>query len=95
LPIASEGLFGSGVSVGGGVIVGVAVGEGGTGVSVSVGIGVSVGVEIDIGAQETRMIARVTMSNILDFMFLRGQTPNGLRYPRWGGRRNAVRLEKC
>jgi hypothetical protein len=20
---------------------------------------------------------------------------NGLRYPRWGGRRNAVRLEKC
>jgi len=21
--------------------------------------------------------------------------PNGLRYPRWGGRRNAVRLEKC
>ena len=23
------------------------------------------------------------------------QTPNGLRYPRWGGRRNAVRLEKC
>jgi hypothetical protein len=20
--------------------------------------------------------------------------PNGLRYPRWGGRRNAVRLEK-
>jgi hypothetical protein len=23
------------------------------------------------------------------------QTPNGLRYPRWGGRRDAVRLEKC
>ena len=21
--------------------------------------------------------------------------PNGLRYPRWGGRRDAVRLEKC
>jgi hypothetical protein len=22
-------------------------------------------------------------------------TPNGLRYPRWGGRRDAVRLGKC
>ena len=22
------------------------------------------------------------------------EAPNGLRYPRWGGRRNAVRLEK-
>jgi hypothetical protein len=23
------------------------------------------------------------------------QRHNGLRYPRWGGRRDAVRLEKC
>jgi len=23
------------------------------------------------------------------------EVANGLRYPRWGGRRNAVRLEKC
>ena len=23
------------------------------------------------------------------------QPPNGLRYPRWGGRRDAVRLGKC
>jgi hypothetical protein len=23
------------------------------------------------------------------------QAPNGLRYPRWGGRRDAVRLGKC
>jgi hypothetical protein len=27
---------------------------------------------------------------VLDFILI-----NGMRYPRWGGRRNAVRLEKC
>ena len=54
--------------------IGVMVGVGGMGVEVKVvvvvGTGVSVGVEIDTGAQETRTIARMTMSNVLDFMFL-------------------------
>jgi len=28
-------------------------------------------------------------------IFCLSEAANGLRYPRWGGRRNAVRLEKC
>jgi hypothetical protein len=60
-------MFGSGVSVGDGVIVGV----GGIGVSVLVGTGVSVGVEIDIGVQETRTNVRIAANNILDFILLR------------------------
>jgi hypothetical protein len=31
---------------------------------------------------------------LMKVLFLR-EVANGLRYPRWGGRRNAVRLEKC
>jgi hypothetical protein len=27
-------------------------------------------------------------------LIINGQPPNGLRYLRWGGRRNAVQLEK-
>jgi hypothetical protein len=30
----------------------------------------------------------------LTFNLVTLHAPNGLRYPRWGGRRNAVRLEK-
>jgi hypothetical protein len=32
---------------------------------------------------------------LLRLVLLFSEAPNGLRYPRWGGRRDAVRLEKC
>jgi hypothetical protein len=49
--------------------IGVIVGVGKTGVEVLIGTGASVGVEIDAGAQETRATARMTVSNVLDFIF--------------------------
>jgi len=69
--------------------IGVMVGVGGAGVKVivAVGMGVSVGVEIDAGAQETRRIDRMIVSNVFVFIFsIRRQAPNGLRYLRVGGR---------
>ena len=55
-------------------------------------------VDADEGARQDANIANIKERDMdlrIDFilMFL-SQTPNGLRYPRWGGWRNAVRLEK-
>jgi hypothetical protein len=79
------------------VIVGVFIGMG-------VLVIVAVGDGVDVGEQDTNsMISMVVegkkcnifMAKFLDNVMSKEQAPNGLRYPRWGGRRNAVRLEKC
>ena len=51
--------------------IGVMVGVDRTGVKVIVAVetGVFVGVELDAGAQETRTIARMTVSNVFVFIF--------------------------
>jgi hypothetical protein len=87
------------VSIGG---IGVEVGIGGIGVKVRVGIAVPVGETtitsgVTAGAQEIKIKAiskTVTMFLIFIDTFLCKGRANGLRYPRSGGRRNAVRLEK-
>ena len=44
--------------------------------------------------QDRKIFIVRNVESIISSIILR-ETPNGLRYPRWGGRRNAVRLGKC
>jgi hypothetical protein len=39
--------------------------------------------------------AKLVLAFVFAFGFSFDLAPNGLRYPRWGGRRDAVRLGKC
>jgi hypothetical protein len=84
-----------------GVIVGEDVGDG-VSEGVNVGDGVSVRVSVGIGVLTDPQATRIKDNNknseiCFDIIhdLLCKELPNGLRYPRWGGRRNAVRLEKC
>ena len=61
-------------------------------------IAVFIGVTTVFGEHEIKTKA-MTKTLIIFLIFINTlfckELPNGLRYPRWGGRRDAVRLGKC